>query len=456
MKPNILFYFSDQQRADTLGCYGQKLEISPNADRLAAEGVLFEEAYTAQPVCGPCRAIFQTGRYPTELGCWRNGLPLPPHVKTLADYFREAGYDTPYVGKWHLASRRQERLSAPAEDYETRAVPLWRRGGYRGFWRAADVLEYTSCGYGGYVFDEDGGKREFDGYRVDCITDFALEYLDGYTGEKPFFLTVSHIEPHHQNSRLRYDSPDGSAERFAGFELPGDLEALGGDARETYAAYLGCCRSLDDNLGRLIAKLKEKGLYDNTVIVFASDHGSHFGTRNQDEHCRGSDDCKRSCHSSCLKVPLIICGPGFSGGKRVRDLVSTASLPKTFLAMAGVDVGDAMIGENLKRVADGDTAGRDNTVFAQISESRVGRCIRTPEYLYSICAPELDGWEASGSMYYIEDFLYDLKKDPCELVNLAADPAYKEIRARLAEKIVEKIVESGEPAPEIRPRGNGK
>ena len=96
-RPNILFYFTDQQRADTLGCYGQRLDISPNVDRLAEEGILFENAFTAQPVCGPCRAMFQTGRYPTEINCFRNGQPLPLDCKTVADYMEEAGYENAYV-----------------------------------------------------------------------------------------------------------------------------------------------------------------------------------------------------------------------------------------------------------------------------------------------------------------------------------------------------------------------
>ena len=96
MKPNIVFYFTDQQRWDTLGCYGQPLPISPVLDQLAESGVLFEQAYTAQPVCGPCRALFQTGLYPTQSGCFRNSIALPEGVKTLGDYLTEAGYETGY------------------------------------------------------------------------------------------------------------------------------------------------------------------------------------------------------------------------------------------------------------------------------------------------------------------------------------------------------------------------
>lgn len=450
-RPNIVFYFPDQQRWDTIGAYGQKLDITPNLDRLAMEGVLFEHAYTAQPVCGPCRSIFQTGKYPTETGCFRNNIALPEGVKTIADYFNENNYQTSYIGKWHLASDG-EMEKTPTIDYTITAIPPERRGGYKGFWRASDVLEFTSHGYDGYVFDENMNKCEFKGYRVDRITDFALEYLDGYDHEKPFFMTISHIEPHHQNDRERYEGPDGSKERFKDFELPGDLEALGGgDALKEYPDYLGCCESLDENLGRLIDKLKEKGLYENTIIIYSSDHGSHFKTRNKDSNLSGFDDYKRSCHSSSLRVPLIIAGLGFRGGKRVKDLVSTASLPKSILAMAGVDVGDAMIGEDLKLVADGQVDGRINEVFAQVSESRVGRCVRTPKYLYSVYAPGKHGGEHAGSDLYEEDFLYDLEKDPFELNNLIKEEDYQEVREQMKAKLIKHMVLAGEKAPEIVP-----
>lgn len=447
-KPNIIFYFTDQQRWDTIGAYGQPLDVTPNLDRLAREGVLFEEAYTPQPVCGPCRAVFQTGLYATQTGCFRNNIALPLDVKTVANYFEENNYATAYIGKWHLASDG-ELESQPTIDYTTSAIPIERRGGYTGFWRASDVLEFTSHGYDGYVFDEQNQKREFKGYRVDCITDYALEFLDQHQDDKPFFMTISHIEPHHQNDRNRYEGPLGSKERFRDFVLPGDLKALGGNAQEEYADYLGCCKSLDDNLGRLIETLKDKGIYDNTIIIFASDHGSHFKTRNQDNHLNGFDDYKRTCHSSALHVPLIICGPGYRGGKRVKELVSTASLPKTFLAMAGIDVGQAMIGENLKKVVEGQINGRPNRIFAQISESRIGRTLRTKDYLFSVYAPNKNGGEAGGSLIYRGDFLYDLNSDPYELNNLIHDPAYGAIRRNLADQLVDEMLKAGEKRPEI-------
>ena len=438
MPNNIIFYFTDQQRWDTCGCFGQPLDITPNLDALAREGVKFDNAFSPQPVCGPCRALFQTGKYPTETGCFRNNIMLPASVKTLGQYMEEAGYETAYIGKWHLASDG-ELEKPPTIDHTVTAIPRELRGGYTGFWRAADVLEFTSHGYDGFVFDENDRRVDFKGYRADCINDMALEFLDGYTGENPFFMTISQIEPHHQNDRKHYEGPEGSKERFRDFILPEDLKALGGNAAEEYPDYLGQCASLDENLGRLVAKLKEKGLYENTVILFASDHGSHFLTRNRDDHLNGYDDYKRSCHDACLHVPLVIAGGPYRGGRAVEELVSTASLPKTILALAGVDVGGAMIGENLLDVVEKKADNRPNEIFAQISESRVGRCIRTARYTYSVYAPGVNGGAAAASDRYADDFLYDMEQDPHQLNNVVADPAYAQVKAELRERLLDWI-----------------
>ncbi|MCI9654874.1 MAG: sulfatase-like hydrolase/transferase [Lawsonibacter sp.] len=438
MPNNIIFYFTDQQRWDTCGCFGQPLDITPNLDALAREGVKFDNAFSPQPVCGPCRALFQTGKWPTETGCFRNNIMLPAGVKTLGSYIEEAGYETAYIGKWHLASDG-ELEKPPTIDHTVTAIPRELRGGYTGFWRAADVLEFTSHGYDGFVFDENGQRVDFKGYRADCINDLALEFFDRYDGEKPFFMTISQIEPHHQNDRKHYEGPEGSRERFKDFVLPEDLKALGGNAAEEYPDYLGQCASLDENLGRLVARLKEKGLYENTVIIFASDHGSHFLTRNRDSHLNGYDDYKRSCHDAALHVPLVIAGGPFKGGVAVEELVSTASLPKTILALAGVDVGDAMIGENLLDVVEKKDDNRPNEIFAQISESRVGRCIRTARYTYSVYAPGVNGGEAAAAGRYSDDFLYDMEKDPHQLNNVVADPAYLQVKAELRSRLLDWI-----------------
>lgn len=435
-KNNIVVYFSDQQRADTIGCYGQPLDITPNLDKLAKNGVKFENAFSPQPVCGPCRAIFQTGKYATDTGCFRNSIALKEGEKTIANYLEDNGYDTAYVGKWHLASTG-DLEEAPYQDYQTIAIPKELRGGYSGYWRASDLLEFTSDGYGGYVFDENNNRCDFNGYRCDCITDYAINFINSRNdNNNPFMLFLSHIEPHHQNNANHYQGPIGSKEKYKDFVLPKDLELLGGgDAREEYPDYLGQCNSLDYNLGRIVDTLKEKGLYENTVIIYVSDHGSHFNTRNKDSHLNGYDDYKRTAHDAALKVPLIISGGKFNQAKNVKSLVSTESLAKTILSIAKIDDNNEMIGENLLDVVNGVDNNRENEVYAQISESRVGRCIRTKDFMYSIYAPEINGGEVASSTYYSDDYLYDMQKDPYQINNLIKDQSYNLIKDSLRIKL---------------------
>lgn len=442
-RPNIIFYFSDQQRWDTLGCYGQSLPVTPNLDRLANEGVRFEHAFTCQPVCGPARACLQSGKYATQSGCYRNAIALPAGQKTLADYFHAEGYQTAYVGKWHLASNRTS-YTAPfdEENFETRAIPLERRGGYRDFWMAADLLEMTSHGYDGCVFDGNGEKKEFIGYRADCINNYAIHYLKNRKTEEPFFLFISQIEPHHQNDRFCFEGPDGSKERFGDFIPPADLPRGKGDWEKNYPDYLGQCHSLDENVGRLVETLKAQGLWENTILFYTSDHGSHFCTRNK--------EYKRSCHDSSIRVPLIAVGGPFVGGKVVPELVSLMDLPTTLLDCAGIAKPADFQGRSLKSLTEGNEIDWNECVFLQISESEVGRAIRTKDWKYSVVAEE-DGWNYSGASVYYEQFLYDLHKDPNEQVNLVTNPQYAEIRTLLAEKLIACMNEASETTPVILP-----
>lgn len=436
-KPNVIFFFTDQQRWDTAGCYGQKLNVTPNLDKMAKEGVLFENAFTCQPVCGPARSCIQTGKYATGTGCFRNGIALPLGEKTIAHWFSEAGYETGYIGKWHLASTEGEF------DYKTLAVPPERRGGYNDFWLAADVLEFTSHGYDGYVYDGDMNRVDFKGYRADCITDFALEYLRTRDGEKPFFLFISYIEPHHQNDHNCYEGPLGSKERFKDFVVPGDLTDTEGDWQENYPDYLGCCYDLDYNLGRVRKQLEELDMADNTVILYTSDHGSHFRTRNK--------EYKRSCHEGCIRIPMVAYGPGFRGGKVIEELVSLIDVPPTLLACSGIDKPESMKGNPLQDLLNGKQDGWPQEVFIQISESHVGRAIRTEKWKYSVRAEGKDGWQYAESDCYVEDYLYDLENDCHEKRNLVADSAYLEVRKELSEILKKRMAEADEKVPEIIP-----
>lgn len=434
MRPNIIFYFSDQQRWDTVN-----EEATPNLMRLAQEGIQFENSYTCQPVCGPARACLQTGMYATQCGCYWNGVPLPQTIRPMAEYFNEAGYETAYVGKWHLAS---DRLPNVGFHCEKTAIPKERQGGYKNWWRAADVLEFTSHGYDGYVFDAEGNQIDFKGYRADCINDFALEYLDQKTSDDPFFLFISQLEPHHQNDRHCYEGPKETVEKFRDYPIPPDLSFLEGDYEKMYPDYMAAINRLDENVGRLVAKLKEKGLYENTILIYTSDHGSHFKTRNL--------EYKRSCHDSATHTPLIIRGGPFQGGRKEERLVSLIDLPPTMLDLAGIPIPKSYMGHSLVRELAGEEPERD-CVFIQISESQCGRAIRTKQYKYSVRALAPTGYTIHRSPVYFEDYLYDLTKDPIEKNNLIKDRSYAFVRQKMKKLLLREMERAGEKKPVILP-----
>lgn len=457
-RPNILFILSDQQRADSMGCYGQKLDVTPNLDRLSREGVKFEHAMTPQPVCGPARSCLQTGRYASETGCFINRRPLKENELTIAKELKKSGYETAYVGKWHLASDHHAN-----ELYIDRPIPQHRRGGYDDYVAMVDVLEFTSHGYDGYVFDKDGNKMEFTGYRPDCLTDYAISYVHKKTSDKPFFLFISYIEPHQQNDTNLCEGPDGSKRKFKDYDIPQDLLVgeYPGDWRENYADYLGSCHSLDYNVGRLVDTLKEKGMYDDTVIIYTSDHGNHFRTR--------EGEYKRQCFDSCLRVPLIMRGGLFRGGKTYTEPVSIINLPPTVMDLAGLPVPSSMPEQSLNDLVRGEAWTED--VYYQISEAELARGIRTKRWKYCVHAPHkqevlrmaekfdakqyhamlLKALPASDS--YVEQYLFDLANDPIEAHNLIGDPQYAEVRKDLKKMLKAHMVKAGEQEAVIHPFG---
>jgi uncharacterized sulfatase len=450
-KSNIIFILTDQQRYDTCGCYGQELNITPNLDALANEGIRFEYAFTNQPVCGPARSILQTGKYPTETGCYRNAIGLPLSKNNIANFFSDNGYEVAYIGKWHLASTlgRSKDFQLEKIDFRTQPISPDYRGGYKDYWLASDVLEHTSHAYDGHLFDGDGVKREFKGYRVDCQTDFILEYLESRHNRKPLFLFISYLEPHHQNDHNAIEGPIGSKEKFKNYKIPGDLQDTEGDWDKFFPDYLGCCHSIDMNLGRIIEKLKRLNLYEDTLFVFTSDHGCHFKTRNW--------EYKRSCHEASIRIPLVIKGGSFNGGKVINELVSLIDLPPTLLKAAEIKIPDFMRGNPLQDLLDNrNNKSWSQEVFIQISESQVGRAIRTNKWKYSVVSPKQkgrwDGFLYSKSDCYEEEYLYDLERDKYEKHNLVEEAEFIGIRKELAEILKRKMKEAGEEIPDIVPK----
>ncbi|MFB4277600.1 MULTISPECIES: sulfatase-like hydrolase/transferase [unclassified Nonomuraea] len=415
MRPNVIVVFTDQQRWDTVGPF------TPNLDRMARNGTQATVALTPQPVCAPARAALQTGRYPTTTGVYRNGRVLRPEERTLAHHFGAAGYATGYIGKWHLAG------SEP--------VPEEQRGGYRS-WLAANALEHTSDAYRTIVFDEANDPVLLPGYRSDALVDAAVRFVADHADD-PFYLFLSFLEPHHQNEVDNYPAPEGYEERYQGRWMPPDLAALGGTAHQHMGGYLGQVKRLDEGLGRLLDALRSMDLLDDTIVAYTSDHGNHFKTRN--------GEYKRSCHDASLRVPLALRGPGFDGGGAISRPVSTIDLPPTLLEAAGLPVPEEMQGRSfLPLIRDPRSAEWPEEVFFQVSESEVGRGIRTSRWKYYAVAEDAHPWDVSAASRYREQALYDLENDPHELVNLAGYASHAEVAAGLRERLVRRIVAAGE------------
>ena len=202
--------------------------------------------------------------------------------------------------------------------------------------------------------------------------------------------------------------------------VPGDLAALGGTTAEHLPGYLGMVARLDEAFGRLVEALYSLDLLDDTIILFTSDHGCHFKTRN--------NEYKRSCHEASIRVPTLFHGPGFEHVGTFDGLVSLIDLAPTLLDAAGLEVPETMQGRSLLGRFGESEAPREE-IFIQISEHHVGRALRTRRWKYEIEAPGKDGWRDSGSDLYAEARLYDLEEDPNELNNLVASPDHAEIRA---------------------------
>ena len=409
-KPNIIVFFTDQQRWDTSGLHGNPLSLMENFDHYAQEGTHLFNSFTCQPVCGPARASLQTGKYATKTGVFRNHITLNKNQKTLAQHLNNEGYETAYIGKWHLGS------SDPVKKNE--------RGGYN-YWLASNLLEFTSDSYDTIIYDKDNKKIKLPGYRIDAIVDAAIRFIN-QKRKKPFFLFISLIEPHHQNHTDDYPPPIGYREKYTGRWVPPDLQTLKGSAHQHLAGYFGMTKRIDEAYGRLIDSLLSLKLMDESVLFFTSDHGNNFKTRNE--------EYKRSCHESSIRVPSSVIGNIFEQGGRIKNLVSILDIHATILDIAGIknfqsdgkSILPLVMKKNIKWI---------DEIFIQISESQVGRSLRTKKWKYCVNSPNSDPWNDQGSNNYVEQFLYNLDADPYELNNLIGIKEFDVITKKLRNKI---------------------
>lgn len=449
-RPNILLYIADQFRGDFLGANGlSPMDVTPHLDSIARRGVVFRNAVTNQPLCSPSRACLFTGQYATQTGVWKLGPGLRPGAVTLATILRSEGYTANYIGKWHLApNSRQDPTSHGF-------VPPEYRGGFANLWEASNELELTSHPYEGTIWDGDGKPMHFSGiYRVDYLTSLAVDFLR-QRHEKPFFLVVSQLEPHFQNDANAFIPPKEYVTRYVNSFVPKDLRFFPGDWPAQLPGYYGDIKRVDDSVGAILKTLEEQNLSDNTIVLFVSDHGCHFRTRNQ--------EYKRSPHESSIRIPLVVQGPGFDHARTVTELVSMVDVAPTLLDAVGIRAPNSMHGKSALPLLQSSEARQNwrQEAFVQVSASQIGRAIRTPEWTYYAIDPNGKGNQDPGSMHYEEYQMYNLSADPHQLLNLAGrsdnsklvhyngDRPLPEVASHLRQRLIARMVEAGEAAPRI-------
>ena len=441
-QPNVLMVCADQFRADFIGAMRENPSTrTPHLDALARRGVLCRNAFSNQPLCSPSRASFLTSRYATETGVWKLGLELDHNLPTIAQQFRSHGYSAAFMGKWHVSSN-----NAPDGSKQMGWIPAGpSRGGFDDLWEGANVLELVSHPDHGSYWDDSGKDIGFeDEYRVDFITDRAVNYIQ-QKHDRPWFLFVSQLEPHHQNDIDQFVPPERYKKSFENAFVPADLQTLPGNWLSHLPGYYGCVQAIDDCIGQLVGALEKTGEIENTVILFFSDHGCTFRTR--------MGEYKRSPHDASIRVPFIVAGPGFDHARTVEHTISLLDLAPTLLDAAGIAPAEGMRGRSLLSLLrrPEERAGLENDVFIQISASYCGRMLRTPEWCYVVYDPTVDGENTAHSTKYTEFALYSIAADPAQHVNLIARPEYKEISRQLRNELQRRLVAAGEPAAEIVP-----
>ena len=379
----------------------------------------------------------------TKTGVWKLNLEPDHSLPSVATVLKQAGYSTNFVGKWHMSGvdigNGKKRLGW--------IEPGPSRMGFDDHWEGANNVDSVTHPYEGNYFDNSGSNIGFkDIYRVDFITDRAVKVIESVSKDKPWLLYVSQLEPHQQNDVDDMVPPHRYEGKYDNSFVPQDLRDLPGNWNSRLKGYYGCVQAIDDSLGRLIAALEKTDQLENTVIVFFSDHGCTFRTR--------MGEYKRSPHDAAIRVPMIFAGPGFDFSSVQEELVSLLDLTPTLIDAAGVAAPGTMQGKSLKPLL-ADPAARkawNETVYVQISDSMVGRAIRTRDWIFCAYDPQREGTRDKFGKSYLDFCMYQIGSDPYQRTNLIGRPEYKEQADLLRDELRRQIVANGEPEPVMMPQ----
>ncbi len=399
-RPNIIYIMTDQQAAQAVGYAGNDDVKTPNIDRLAEHGVRFNNAYCAFPLSGPSRSAMFTGYTPGRAGLRINGTELPDSLKenTLGSIMEDGGYETAYAGKWHVNTNP---LPAP------------------------------------HAF----GFEKLHGFGDEGLAESVVEFLQR-DHEKPFFVVASFNNPHNICQYARYQNlPDGSINELpldscpnlpANFAVaPYDADVLATEKKLSYrlyptqnftaddwrryrGAYYKLIEKVDGEIGKIVDEIDRQNLWDNTVIIFTSDHGDGMGAHQWNQ--------KSALYEECANIPLVVCAPGGkNAGKELPQLVNNGiDLMPTICDWAGVEVPGYRTGKSLRKVVESgkpETAHHDYVVTEALFDQTAGTqgwMLRTPDFKYVL-------YEVGKN----REQLYDMRNDRGEMRNLAIEAKYR-------------------------------
>lgn len=448
-QPNILFIMSDDHAAHAMSCYGSNVNSTPNLDRLAREGVRFDNVFCTNAICTPSRATVLTGQYSHRNKVYTLEDKLERTAATFPKLLRQAGYQTAIIGKWHLGH---------GEKYDPDGFDHW------------EILPEQGV-YHNPTFLTEQGSQVRDGYVTDLITDLSLEWLTHRDPSRPFLLLC-----HHKAVHSPFDPDDAHATMFADADVPEPstlrddfatrpvAEAASG-MRISYMPtravkqqapqglsdeevktwryqafikdYLRCVAAIDDNVGRMLDYLDEQGLSENTIVVYTSDQGFFLG-----DH--GWYD-KRFMYEESLRMPLLVRYPATVGaGSVVSHIVTNVDFAPTFLDYGECEVYAGFQGTSLRPLLEeGDDACWNQTsmyyrYWMNLAHHDVPAHygIRTKRHkLVHYYTQALGKSGAVAETRPAQWELFDLADDPVELRNLYYDPDYGEVRNRLTAEL---------------------
>ena len=425
--PNIVFIMTDDHAAHAISAYGSKLIKTPHLDRLAKEGMRFENAFVTNSICTPSRAVILTGKY-SHL----NGVPVFNHLDNsqplVSKYLQAAGYHTGVIGKWHLGGNDPNRPN----DGAPTGFDYW------------NILP----GQGAYfdpVMIEMGQRKKLTGYATDIITDLSMDFIKKRPTDKPFFLMYHHKAPHRnwqpaEKYRKQYENYEppipatfdddykgkSDASKQATMHLDEDLNDndlkvkppadLSGAALKRWKFkrymqdYLACVQSVDDNIGRFLDFLDQSGLAENTIVIYTSDQGFFLGEHNFFD--------KRFMYEESLRTPFIIRWPQrIKAGSVNKNMILNLDFAPTFLDVAGAKIPADMQGRSILPLLLGKTppGWRTSMYYRYYHPGHHNVAahygVRTTRYKL-IYFHKLNQWE-----------LYDLQKDPGEMRNVYSEPS---------------------------------